>query len=271
MTEDQEPDIGEGNDGTNDLGVESQDVETKPDDAHAVAVDLMKQLITLASGVLALSATFLEKFKPLSTLQMVAVALSWLLLLLSAFFGLETISAVVKSRLESDVNWSRGYGLRCAKATKYLFVSGIACFAFFALSGKTFVSEPAAVPKVEITQLDPIAGFSSGSDVVPRGRLAPLIKAAGDMKKGDALLLFGSADCTPTETTGRWKSNEDLAMKRAEQVKKELGTVDLVGSGEIIITPRALSQHARCTGAPDARAVHPVWIHLKSTSPSAKP
>jgi hypothetical protein len=103
-----------------------------PDDAHEVALELVKQLITLASGVIALSATFIEKIKPLRQLLFVVLAASWVALLVSVLFGLETISAIVKSRLESNSSWSQGYGRKAAKISKYAFVGGIFLFALFA-------------------------------------------------------------------------------------------------------------------------------------------
>jgi hypothetical protein len=109
------------------------DVSKERDDAHEVALELMKQLIALASGVLALSATFLEKFVPLAPYRLVVLVLAWLLLAFSIFFGLETISAIVQSRLNDGADWSLGYGYKCAKAAKYLFVAGICLFAVFAL------------------------------------------------------------------------------------------------------------------------------------------
>jgi len=112
---------------------------TEDIEAHKVALELMKQIITLASGVLALSATFLEKLSSMSFLLLIVLAVSWLALLVSVFFGLETISAIVKSRLDPDYQWSKGYGKDSARISKYTFVGGIALFALFAflsLAGK---------------------------------------------------------------------------------------------------------------------------------------
>jgi len=114
----------------------AQDAEAaKPPRAGAdePALELMKQLITLASGVLALSATFIEKFPKASASRVVILILAWGALLASIFFGLETISAIVKSRLTSDNDWSVGYGKASAQVSKYGFTLGVALVALFAI------------------------------------------------------------------------------------------------------------------------------------------
>jgi hypothetical protein len=102
-------------------------------DAHQVALELMKQIITLASGVVALSATFLEKLN-IKTPSMFILGLSWAALIISVLYGLQTISAIVKSRLNSNREWSQGRGQMFARVSKYAFVVGISLFALFALS-----------------------------------------------------------------------------------------------------------------------------------------
>ncbi len=106
--------------------------QQQPQDAHKVALELLKQLITLASGVLALSATFIEKLTPASTLGLLVLALAWIALLASVFGGLQAMSAVVKSRLDPDHDWSTGTGQFYARLAKYGFVLGILLFALFA-------------------------------------------------------------------------------------------------------------------------------------------
>jgi hypothetical protein len=104
-----------------------------PKDAHQIALELLKQIITLAAGVLALSATFIEKFGSASIWLLIVLALAWVSLIVSVLMGLEAISAIVKSRLSSDYDWSEGTGRSLASASKYAFVVGIALFAGFAL------------------------------------------------------------------------------------------------------------------------------------------
>jgi len=109
---------------------ENNSLKLKADEA---ALELMKQLIALASGVLALSATFVGRLQDTSVYHLSLLALSWLSLVISIFFGLQTLSAIVQSRLTPDESdWSTGYGQMSAKISKYGFVIGIALFAVFA-------------------------------------------------------------------------------------------------------------------------------------------
>jgi len=96
--------------------------------AADAAVELMKQLITLSSGVLALSATFIDRLAP-AGLWSVALLLAWLCLIAALIAALETISAIVKSRLEPGYDWSTGRGQKSAQISKYGFVVGIALVA----------------------------------------------------------------------------------------------------------------------------------------------
>jgi hypothetical protein len=101
--------------------------------ADEPALELMKQLITLAAGVLALSATFIERFPGTSASQVAILIVAWVALLASIFFGLETLSAIVKSRLTSDDDWSTGYGKASAQVSKYAFTLGVALVALFSV------------------------------------------------------------------------------------------------------------------------------------------
>jgi hypothetical protein len=127
-----------------------------PSDAHQVALELMKQLITLASGVIAISATFIEKF-PTRWVLLPLLAMSWAALLSCVFFSLQTISAVVKSRLDGDVEWSKGWGQRYARSSKYAFLVGIFLFASFAFISFVFVKldEMSAPPPIRMVVKGP--------------------------------------------------------------------------------------------------------------------
>jgi len=110
------------------------------------ALELMKQLITLSSGVLALSATFIGEFATSSFILIALLAVSWFALVVAVLAGLETISAIVESRLSEDYDWSEGYGKRAAQLSKYSFVLGLGLFATFALV--TLVEQsPSSNPK----------------------------------------------------------------------------------------------------------------------------
>jgi hypothetical protein len=102
------------------------------DTAAKHALELMKQIITLASGVLALSATFISDLRTEGWVLRVAIAVAWLCLTVAVFFSLQTISSIVKGSLDPDFDWSEGYGRRAAALGKYFFVAGLATFAVFA-------------------------------------------------------------------------------------------------------------------------------------------
>ncbi len=101
-------------------------------DAHVIALELMKQLITLASGVLALSATFIDAFRTQEPGLMALLAVSWISLAAAVLAGVQAISAIVQSRLNPDFDWSQGAGRNYASASKYAFVAGLIAFALFA-------------------------------------------------------------------------------------------------------------------------------------------
>jgi hypothetical protein len=102
--------------------------------ADEAALELMKQLITLAAGVLALSATFVEKLRTDVVALLVLLALSWAALICSLLFGLQTISGIVQSRLNQDDRWSRDSGRLSAQICKFAFLAGITAFALFAFA-----------------------------------------------------------------------------------------------------------------------------------------
>lgn len=110
---------------------EPADSSGAPTSAEA-ALELMKQLITLAAGVLALSATFIGDFPVRDRWLLALLGVAWLLLATAVLFGLETISAIVGSRLDPEQHWSKGYGKTAARVSKYSFVSGLTTFALFA-------------------------------------------------------------------------------------------------------------------------------------------
>jgi hypothetical protein len=111
-------------------------------DAHIVALEFLKQLITLSSGVLAVSAAFIENFHPQSRLQVGLLIGSWACLAGSAYFGLQAISTIVQIRLIPDLDWRDSSGLKFATFSNHLFVAGITLFAAFALASFLFTAAP---------------------------------------------------------------------------------------------------------------------------------
>jgi hypothetical protein len=100
--------------------------------ADEVALELIKQLITLSAGVLALSATFIDKLPRGPSYVLLVLLVSWIALVLSIYCGLKTISTIVKSRLESNDDWSKKEGKTYARWCQHFFLSGITVFASFA-------------------------------------------------------------------------------------------------------------------------------------------
>jgi uncharacterized membrane protein len=112
---------------------QQDDLTPKTKEAGETALELMKQLITLSSGVLALSAAFLDKFRVENRLEYVPLLLSWTLLIVALIAALDTISAIVKSYLTPEHKWHKGRGKASARISKWTFVLGIICFGVFAL------------------------------------------------------------------------------------------------------------------------------------------
>jgi hypothetical protein len=138
------------------LGVKKTTKPEEPSPIHnseasEAALEFTKQLITLSSGVLALSATFIDKLGTTSIFLLFVLASSWIVLLGSLFFGLQTISSIVKSRLTKDDEWSKGYGQTSARLAKYGFVTGIALFAVFAFWSLTTPKATSNSPNTKCT------------------------------------------------------------------------------------------------------------------------
>jgi len=102
-------------------------------DAHQLALEWIKQIITLSSGIIVLSATFITSiFKQLNWSIWILI-ISWVSLLLSIVYGLNTISVMIQSRIDQDDEWHSGCGRAYAKAAKLFFIAGIFLFGIFAL------------------------------------------------------------------------------------------------------------------------------------------
>lgn len=106
----------------------------REDDSHIVVVDFAKQLITLASGVIALSATFIPDFAILTSAQLAILGCSWIALTCSILFSLLSISAVIASRSDPLNYWSMPASRKFARIGMYVFLAGISLFAFFAFA-----------------------------------------------------------------------------------------------------------------------------------------
>lgn len=71
-------------------------------DAHRLAIEWIKQLITLSSGIIVLSATFITTIFELINWSIWLLIISWVALLLSIVNGLNSISVIIQSRINQD-------------------------------------------------------------------------------------------------------------------------------------------------------------------------
>lgn len=111
----------------------------EPQLAADAALELLKQLITLSSGALALSATFADAFRS-SPLAPFLLPACWVALITSVVTALQGISAIVKSRLKPEHDWSQGYGKRMASISRHSFWIGLALLA--ALGFAVLIQQP---------------------------------------------------------------------------------------------------------------------------------
>lgn len=109
------------------------DLQPRVEEAAPIALELMKQLITLSSGILALSAAFLDKFRVPHAWEYSPLILSWVLLIISLIAALNVISAMVQSRLTPEREWHKGWPKTVGRISKVTFVSGVCSFGLFAL------------------------------------------------------------------------------------------------------------------------------------------
>jgi hypothetical protein len=103
--------------------------------ARDTALELLKQLITLAAATLALSATFLEKLPPISLWHIGLVALSWTCLVSSLICALHAISSMIQRLRRPELgNWAEGSTKTFARWARLLFVVGLGALAAFAVA-----------------------------------------------------------------------------------------------------------------------------------------
>ena len=73
--------------------------------AHESARDLAKLIISLSSGIIAISATFVEKHTQGVRLVVVLLAISWILLIVSIFYGIKALITLVNAEQQDAQNW----------------------------------------------------------------------------------------------------------------------------------------------------------------------
>jgi hypothetical protein len=115
------------------MALKADEILISKKEASHVAVEWVKQLITLSSGIIAVSAAFLYQVKDLSWYFFIPLVISWGLLLISIIYGLNTISGIVGFHLDNLHDWSEGTCKTNAIICKHAFISGICFFVIFGL------------------------------------------------------------------------------------------------------------------------------------------
>lgn len=100
--------------------------------ASNTAVDYLKQLITLASGVLVFSAAFIGDFKAHGFWSYLSLGTSWMLLCLCLVCGLWSMAIIVKSSIDENDNWAEGRGRTLSRISRVSFAIALFTFAVFA-------------------------------------------------------------------------------------------------------------------------------------------
>ena len=110
-------------------------------DASQAALEFAKHLITLSSGVIAVSAAFVAAFGDVEIWTLPILLVAWALLTVSIVGSLDTTSRIVMSRMNNVDDWSTETGLIAARLSRWCFLLGLLTFALFAavvvLSGGT--------------------------------------------------------------------------------------------------------------------------------------
>jgi hypothetical protein len=113
----------------------------QPRDAADAALELLKQLITLSSGMIAVSAAFADKFLSGHAVDWL-LPTSWFLLAVSVVSALVGISAIIKSHLRPEFPWHEGVGRTSTWVSRSAFVLGVLCFGAFAFAEERIATRP---------------------------------------------------------------------------------------------------------------------------------
>ena len=110
--------------------------------ADSTALELLRQLITLASGVLVLSSTFVDKLWSPNVMLQALLAATWIILAGSIVAGLQAMSAMVQGALRPEFPWAKDAIRNWAAGSKWAFIIGIALFAVYAFLAAESIDRP---------------------------------------------------------------------------------------------------------------------------------
>ncbi len=105
---------------------------SKPDDAHTIALEWLKHLITLSSSIIVLSGSLVGIMLDNPNWSLWILFSSWILFISVILLCLETISTITYSRINDNNSWTKGTGKNMALASKWLFILAIVLFVIFA-------------------------------------------------------------------------------------------------------------------------------------------
>jgi hypothetical protein len=109
----------------------SQAASSSTERAQTSTQDFIKLIISLASGVIALSATFVPKFSDHSPITMGILFVSWLLFAASIFFGIRTLTILTRCIMNGTELWWNQI-VRTARLCWWCFLIGIGALIIFA-------------------------------------------------------------------------------------------------------------------------------------------
>lgn len=112
--------------------------------------DYVKTLITLATGTIALSATFLSKdlFNERAASWLVA---SWIVLLVSILMGIVGMGQYISQYAESDIRPRRSAAEYISLVQVLTLVAGLACLVYFATQSTPSVSTGGSATRAQTT------------------------------------------------------------------------------------------------------------------------
>ena len=104
----------------------------KQSPATDLAMDLMKQLVTLNSAVLVLSGTLLGHVLPVPAWDFGFLGVGWLCLVVSLACSIDTMSRIVSSVDSADGLWTEPPCRTIGNLAKWLFFFGVTMLVIFA-------------------------------------------------------------------------------------------------------------------------------------------